>query len=364
MKAIVSENIFNMQLPKHAAGVLPICRTTGRILLCKRGSKISNPNKWANLGGKQNVGENDAPITAVREFYEESGCIVPVKLIPSYVDEHDDGFKYYNFIGLVDSEFKPKIGKVTVDGDIEIDDYKWVTFDEFIKFDKDKLHFGIKQLIKNAKTQIKNILNKVNPHVMGLKESKIITEEKNYVWWVSRFRNRYYKSKEEALNDIHHAVEHSNNQVSTKIFGETDTQEIIDAFNLIYLRGKNMWKLELKKQYQPKKKKKEYEYNTDDDLIFKQKALWLDNYGQQMGRFFENGEFKTNDKKIYGTESTQEWKVQNIMAKIKEGEYLPPILLDYDFGILDGHHRWEAAKRLKVKTIPVIIYRYPEEEQD
>jgi ParB-like chromosome segregation protein Spo0J len=35
-------------------------------------------------------------------------------------------------------------------------------------------------------------------------------------------------------------------------------------------------------------------------------------------------------------------------------------LLDYDFSILDGHHRWEAAKKMKIKKIPVIIYEYPE----
>ncbi len=41
---------------------------------------------------------------------------------------------------------------------------------------------------------------------------------------------------------------------------------------------------------------------------------------------------------------------------------MPPILLDYDYGILDGHHRWEAAKKLKIKKIPVIFYKYPDEE--
>lgn len=362
MKIIVSENLFNMKLPKHAAGVLPICKTTGRILLCKRGSKISNPNQWANLGGKCNIGESPYE-TAIREFYEESGCILSVKLIPSYIDEHDDGFKYHNFIGLVDGEFVPKVNKMTVDFDIEIADYKWLTFDELLKFDKDKLHFGIKQIIKKAKEQIENIVATCSPS-KPLKESKIITEGENYNWWSSRFNKRYYKNKEDALHDIRHAVDHINNQASATIFSKTDPQKIIDAFDIVYLPGKKMWKIELKKEHRKRPKKKEYKYETNSDLIRKQKSLWLDNYGQEMGRFFENAEFKTNDRKIYGTESIKEWKVRNIMEKIKEGEDLPPILLDYDFGILDGHHRWEAAKRLKVKTIPVIIYRYPEEEQD
>jgi ParB-like chromosome segregation protein Spo0J len=51
--------------------------------------------------------------------------------------------------------------------------------------------------------------------------------------------------------------------------------------------------------------------------------------------------------------------VQEIMNKLKSGDPLPPILLDYDYGILDGHHRWEAAKRLRIKKIPVVVYENP-----
>lgn len=142
---------------KYAAGVLPVCLKTGRLLLCKRGAHLeTEPNKWANLGGKANIGET-AYETAVREFYEESGKIMPIKLIPSFIDEKEDGFKYYNFIGLVEDEFKPIINKLTVDFEVEISDFKWLTLDEFFKFDGNKLHWGCKLFRSKTKEQLKSI---------------------------------------------------------------------------------------------------------------------------------------------------------------------------------------------------------------
>jgi hypothetical protein len=113
---------------------------------------------------------------------------------------------------------------------------------------------------------------------------------------------------------------------------------------------------------QPKEKKPELEYKTDTDLINKQKYLWSDIRGIEIGRYLSKLKYMdTNDSRIYGTEKQEEQNILNIMKKLKNGDELPPILLDYDFGILDGHHRWEAAKRLKIKKIPVIIYENPNE---
>ena len=143
---------------KYAAGVLPICLNTGRMLLCKRGPNLENePNKWSHLGGKSNIGES-AYETAIREFYEEGGKIMPVKLIPSIIHEKPDGFKYYHFLGLVEQEFKPTIGKLTVDFEIEISDYKWFTLDELFKFDKNKLHWGFVNFRKQVKKQLEDLL--------------------------------------------------------------------------------------------------------------------------------------------------------------------------------------------------------------
>jgi 8-oxo-dGTP pyrophosphatase MutT (NUDIX family) len=137
-----------------AAGVYPVCLKTKKILLCKRGPKLeTEPNKWCNLGGKSNPYETPYE-NAVREFFEESGRYIPIKLIQFLVSEKKDGFKYYNFIGLVDYEFIPVTNKLTVDFEVEISDYKWLTLDEFFKFPAKDLHWGAELFRKECKKQL------------------------------------------------------------------------------------------------------------------------------------------------------------------------------------------------------------------
>ena len=47
-------------------------------------------------------------------------------------------------------------------------------------------------------------------------------------------------------------------------------------------------------------------------------------------------------------------QITQIAASIKEFGFTSPILLDGDNGILAGHGRLEAAKKLKLKTVPTI----------
>jgi 8-oxo-dGTP pyrophosphatase MutT (NUDIX family) len=143
---------------KYAAGVLPVCLSTGRILLGKRGPKLEKePNKWCDFGGKANNYETPYE-TAIREFYEETGKIVPIKIIPSFVNTTGE-MDYYNFIGIVYEEFIPLVNVQTVDYEIEVSDYKWMTVEEFFKFPSSKLHWGLDLLRKKAKEQIKSLFN-------------------------------------------------------------------------------------------------------------------------------------------------------------------------------------------------------------
>lgn len=190
-----------------------------------------------------------------------------------------------------------------------------------------------------------------------LKESQDLDIKKMYGWY-SSFKDRYYKNLETAYNDIIHVVDHNNKQFG-KIFGEDNPNDIINLFN--FIETKKGIKIQPKLK-QPKEKKPDLEYKTNIDLISKQKYLWIDTRGIEIGRYLSKLKYiVTNDPKIYGTEKQDEQNILNIIKKLKNGDELPPILLDYDFGILDGHHRWEAAKRLKIKKIPVIIYEYPNE---
>lgn len=177
--------------------------------------------------------------------------------------------------------------------------------------------------------------------------------------WYSRFKDRYYRDTEKAKEDIIHAVEHQNRQFG-RIFGETDPNEIIGLFDII--DSKKGFKIVPKVKI-PKDKKPAPMYETDSDLVLKQKSRWTDVRGIELGRYLSAlSHMDTMDDRIYGTEKTDPENVSDIMTIMKNGDPLPPILLDYDFGILDGHHRWEAAKKLKIKKIPVVIYRNPQEE--
>lgn len=156
-------NQINIKPQKHAAGVLPYCTTTNRFLLSKRGPKLeTEPNKWCVYGGKANIGEGPWE-TAVREFYEESGTILPIKLTNEICTENDNGSFYYNYIGLVSSEFTPVINKMTVDFEIEVVDFKWLTLNELLSFEKKKLHWGLASFIKKYEKLLKDLDFKFKP---------------------------------------------------------------------------------------------------------------------------------------------------------------------------------------------------------
>jgi 8-oxo-dGTP pyrophosphatase MutT (NUDIX family) len=132
------------------AGVLPICTTTGRILLAHRSPYVYEPNTYNVWGGKidEEDGETESDVkdVAKREFIEETQYDGNIKLIGSYVFYDKNVFTYYNFIGLIDEEFKPKLNW-------ETQDYEWLTYEEFLKIEPK--HFGLKELIHHDLKTIK-----------------------------------------------------------------------------------------------------------------------------------------------------------------------------------------------------------------
>ena len=147
---------------KAAAGILPICIATGRVLLFLRTPKDGDEdsNKWALAGGMMKdeelkgnpkIGSRDA---ALREFKEETGMTTEGKnsvftdLIASYVYSSPNGsFNYYNFIGVTPEEFEPTLNK-------EHTDYKWFTLTDLKAIPRDRFHFGIKLLFANDENTI------------------------------------------------------------------------------------------------------------------------------------------------------------------------------------------------------------------
>lgn len=110
-----------------AAGVLPICPKTGRILLIRRGMHQTNPGLWACLGGKfdDSVDKNPKD-TGKREFIEESRFSGKYKIskTPLYVN-HNNHMNFYTYLGLFSDEFTPDIEK-----EKEAMDFGWFYINE------------------------------------------------------------------------------------------------------------------------------------------------------------------------------------------------------------------------------------------
>jgi len=129
-----------------ASGILPICKSTGRVLVAYRSKYVNEPHTWNLFGGKLDEGETDPRKAAERELTEESGYTGKFEIVPAYVFRTPDkSFEYHNFVGLVDEEFDPKF-------DWETETAEWVNLDELKKLEPK--HFGLVELLKHGMTII------------------------------------------------------------------------------------------------------------------------------------------------------------------------------------------------------------------
>jgi len=103
------------------------------VLWVLRSDTGDEPNTWAFPGGGVEVGES-AEEAAIRESFEECGFRGNVNLRLIDVQVYPD-FKYYTFLGVVDSEFEPTLND-------EHTDWQWLPAGEFPA----DIHPGIQQL--------------------------------------------------------------------------------------------------------------------------------------------------------------------------------------------------------------------------
>lgn len=129
----------------RGAGILPLSKSTGRVLLVLRSQYVNEPGTWGMPGGKIDSESEPPKSAAKREMEEEVGYGGAVEIIPLYVFKAKN-FKFYNFLGLIDDEFQPVL-------DWENDDAKWFDLDNLPK----KLHFGIRAMLDNSKPLIEKI---------------------------------------------------------------------------------------------------------------------------------------------------------------------------------------------------------------
>jgi len=146
---------------KMAAGIMPICKKTGRILLGRRSpDDTSYPNHWDLFGGTFEEVDEIPKNTAKREFKEECGYCGSFEISDTPLDMRGNNFvNYYTYVGLFDEEFEPKF-------DTEHCDYGWFSLDEIPETlikgldDTFKEKGGLIQKIIN-KEQIKSIIIKI-----------------------------------------------------------------------------------------------------------------------------------------------------------------------------------------------------------
>jgi len=170
-------------------------------------------------------------------------------------------------------------------------------------------------------------------------------------YWSNRIFDTENEAKEAFVRNIHH----SNKQFGA-VFGHSDPNEELKHIKIVPHRGK----FKIKSAIPVKKERKQHSYNTDKDLISEQKHKWTSNIGMPMDSVFSSATIPVHE--IHPTESVNQDKVASIMQHIKDGGELPPILLDGGYGVLDGHHRLEAAKKLKIKNVPVVFLHNPDED--
>ena len=141
-----------MEIGKRiAAGVLPICEKTGRLLMIRRGLNQSNPGMWACFGGKFEDGLDNGPKdTAKREFVEESSYIGRYKIsrFPSYVNS-DNHSVFYTSAGMFTEEFIPNL-----ESGNEAIDYGWFKLDSLPV----NLLPGFDEAIKTKHKTLQNII--------------------------------------------------------------------------------------------------------------------------------------------------------------------------------------------------------------
>lgn len=134
-----------------AAGVLPVCPSTGRILLVQRGMGQSHSGTWACFGGgfEPSIDLNPKD-NAKREFVEESRFAGKYSISnrPLYVNENNM-MDFYTYLGIFQTEFTPDIEK-----EKEAMDFGWFYLDEL----PENLLPGFAETIKNKYQTIQKII--------------------------------------------------------------------------------------------------------------------------------------------------------------------------------------------------------------
>lgn len=147
----LTNKILKESYQSYAAGILPICIKTNRILVGLRSQSIKEGGTWANFGGMIAAEDNSFKEIAIRELQEETGYHGSIKLIPAYVYK-GKSLTYKNYLGLVEEEFVPQLN-------FETDIAEWITLEELVSLSPK--HYGLTYLLANNYNLIKKYCNQI-----------------------------------------------------------------------------------------------------------------------------------------------------------------------------------------------------------
>lgn len=135
---------------REGAGCLFLARDTARLLIAHRSVEVEQPLTWGTWGGAMDPGETPQQ-TVRREGREEANYKGAMKLIPLAVFAHESGFRYHNFLAVVDHQFEIELDR---NKNWETQDYAWCRFGEF----PDPLHPGVEYLLEHSGADIERII--------------------------------------------------------------------------------------------------------------------------------------------------------------------------------------------------------------
>lgn len=128
---------------KHieAAGILFYCRTTDNFLLLYRSANVVDGSCWCGAGGK--IEEGETPEEAARREIDEELGFDTYEADGQYVSlytHESDSLTFYNFLGIVDEQFFPKLNW-------ESDGYVWAPLDKL----PEPYHYGFQEILDNKR---------------------------------------------------------------------------------------------------------------------------------------------------------------------------------------------------------------------
>jgi hypothetical protein len=175
--------------------------------------------------------------------------------------------------------------------------------------------------------------------------------DKDLAWWTDYYKNKSFDSPEEAKTFVFQQREYATQQG----WGGTPEE------NKQFANDMPISKIGKKFKIGSVASKPSFDWQTveikPNDTETLASEGWLNIFdGERLGRTRIVPIDKLVSTENHAQTSAGKQKVKTIVSSLKSNDaYFVPVVVDESGNIVDGHHRYEAAKVLKTKTIPVQV---------